>query len=242
MSRVIVIAGTTASGKSLLALQLAKKFGTYVINADSRQIYKELKIGTSQPVPDEVMSDRCWQIDGVRHYLYGFTSIGNNYNIYEYRKDVEQILQTEKGVPILAGGTGLYIDSVIFNYDLESSTKKEPFQHLYIYLDIEKEELDRRIKERIEQMFEQGLLEENEKLWKNYPGFQLKALKTIGYAEFKDYFEGKIDLEEVKQKIFFHTRQYAKRQRTWFRRNDDVKYIKNADEAGLLVEKFLTKS
>jgi tRNA dimethylallyltransferase len=242
MNSVIVIAGTTASGKSSLALQLAKKFNTYVINADSRQIYRELKIGTSQPVPDKVIDERCWEIEGVKHYLYGFTSIENDYNIYQYRNDVAQILKSESSVPILAGGTGLYIDSVVFNYDLESSTKNTPLKHLYIYLDIEKEETDRRIKERIGQMFELGLLEENEMLWEKYPGFDLKALKTIGYSEFKEYFEGKTSLEQVREQIFFHTRQYAKRQRTWFRRNKDVRYIKDSKDAAPLVEQFLSGS
>lgn len=233
-----MLAGTTASGKTDMALQISKKYGTYIINADSRQIYKELKIGTSQPIPEKIERD-AWEIEGVKHYLFGFLSVEDEYNIHKYKTDVEKVFAQQQGTPLLVGGTGLYIDSVVFNYDLDSATKKEPLKHLYLFIDIEKEEIDRRIKERIELMFKKGLLEEVEKLWEKYPGFEMKPLKSIGYAEFKEYFEGKKSLEEVKNQIFLHTRQYAKRQRTWFRRNKNVIYIKSLKEADKLISDFL---
>ena len=96
MKPIIVIAGTTASGKSDLALELAKKINGYVINGDSRQIYKEFKIATAQPVPDKIKKDGTWIIDGIEHFLYGFVSIKSDYNIFKYQNDVKKILKKNK--------------------------------------------------------------------------------------------------------------------------------------------------
>ena len=82
---IIVLAGPTASGKSSLAIKLAKDIDGYIINADSRQIYKELKIGTAQPIPDEI-KDNYWIIDGIKHYLYGQVSAKEYYNVFQYQK------------------------------------------------------------------------------------------------------------------------------------------------------------
>src|SRR5690606_5751195 len=140
--KIVVISGTTASGKSEIALALAKEFNGYIVNADSRQIYKQLKVGTAQPKPEKVLGQGVWEISGVKHHLFGFVSIEDEYNIYKYQKDVEEILQTNSGTPFLIGGTGLYIDSIVYNYDINSSSKGEPKEHLYLYIDIAKEDLD----------------------------------------------------------------------------------------------------
>lgn len=229
--KIVVISGTTASGKSDIAVKLATQFKGYVINADSRQIYKELKVGTAQPTPDRVLDDGAWEIEGVAHYLLGFKSIEDEYNIYKYQKDVQKVLDGNGGQPFLVGGTGLYIDSVIYNYDMESKTRGETRDHLYLYIDVEKDKLDEKIRERIEKMFDAGLLAENERLWKLYPGYNLKPLKSIGYAEFIDYFNKKATIEEVKERIFLHSRQYAKRQRTWFKRNKEIIMVKDLAQA-----------
>jgi tRNA dimethylallyltransferase len=107
---IIVIAGPTASGKSSLAIKLAKDINGYVINADSRQIYQGLQIGTAQPIPDSVEDNR-WVIDGIDHYLYGHVNPKSAYNIFEYQKDVQKILDTvnqkdASKVPILAEEQG----------------------------------------------------------------------------------------------------------------------------------------
>lgn len=109
---IIVIAGPTASGKSNVAIKLAKDINGVIINADSRQIYKELSIGTARPSLKE--------INEVPHFLYGHISVKENYSIYKYQKDVQKVLDSllENQIPILVGGTGLYIDSIIFNYSL----------------------------------------------------------------------------------------------------------------------------
>lgn len=114
MRSIIVIAGPTASGKSKIAIDLAKKLNGVIINADSRQVYKELSIGTARPSESEMQN--------IPHYLFGHISVREEYNIAKYQKEVVNLIHTipEDKKIILVGGTGLYIDSVIFGYDLDS--------------------------------------------------------------------------------------------------------------------------
>ena len=118
---IIVIAGPTASGKSDLAIRLAKEIDGEIINGDSRQVYKELTIGTAKPSKKERSI--------VPHHLYDYISVKEDFNIYKYQKDFNKLLKSfpKKKIPILVGGSGLYIDSVIFNYELkeEKPSKKE---------------------------------------------------------------------------------------------------------------------
>jgi len=116
---IIVLAGPTASGKSSIAVKLAKEINGVIINADSRQVYKEISIGTARPSEKEM--------ERVPHYLYGHISVKEDYNIYRYQKEVEDILKniSDTQTPILVGGSGLYIDSVIFNYNLSQETSEE---------------------------------------------------------------------------------------------------------------------
>jgi tRNA dimethylallyltransferase len=269
-----VVAGPTASGKSSYAIQLAKEINGYIINADSKQVYKEISIGTAKPTPDEIRKDGSWLIDGVEHYLYGHVSINEEYNLYKYQKDVYRILKKKfksdpDVTPILVGGTGLYIDAVIHNYELQKTKilnkglrgrleklslpqlqmeagelirdlnesdlnnpirlirlierggkyeKGETLDHKYIVIDLPKKQLNKKIEERVDEMFSNGLLEENMKLVEDGYSYDLTALRTLGYQEFKEYFNGNKSLDEVKQDIITHTKQYAKRQRTWFRK------------------------
>ncbi len=261
---IIVIAGPTCSGKSGIALQLAKDIDGVIVNGDSRQIYKELRIGTARPTQEEMQ--------GIPHYLYGHISVTEEYNIFKYQRDFNKTIQEipkEKAI-ILVGGTGLYIDSVVFNYKLKENSEKElkieseniedikklipesilenlnesdrnnprrllrilqkgntkaekgdPLPHKYFVIDIEPDLLRERIVKRVDSMFEEGLVEENQKLYDE--GLtKYKALSTIGYQEFQEYFKGTKKLDDVKQEIINHTNQYAKRQRTWFRRNPDA--------------------
>lgn len=266
---IIVIAGPTASGKSSMALQLAKDINGVIINADSRQIYKELNIGTAKPVPDRILNSKEWVIDDIPHFLYGFLPIKEKYNIFQYQKDVQEVFDnlSDDKTPILVGGTGLYIDSIVFNYHLSSDSgiqnnltgltvkelqnmldpeivlnesdrnnpvrlvrilekgnseqKKGPeLNHKYFVLDIDKDGLRDRIEERVDQMFKDGLLEENQELFKS-----TTVLKTIGYAEFTKYFNKQISLDEVRSNIVTNTSKYAKRQRTWFRKNKKAVYV-----------------
>lgn len=278
---IIVIAGCTASGKSDVAIKLAKEINGVIINADSRQVYKEISIGTAKPTPDEI-EDGVFIIDGIKHYLYSYISVKQQYNLYQYQKDVFTLLKKlpVNVTPILVGGTGLYIDSVVYNYKLKENPKKEinidleslsvkelqkmigskkleklnksdkenprrlmhiikhglpsvkkgkALNHLYFFLDIDVDTIKKNIRLRVEKMFEAGLINENEIIRKE--GLNLyPALDTIGYREFDQYFEGEKKIEEIKEDIITHTNQYAKRQRTWFRRNENIVYVKNLEE------------
>jgi len=284
---IIIIAGPTASGKSDLAIKLAKEIDGEVINGDSRQVYKELSIGTGKPSKKERAI--------VPHHLYDYISVKEDFNIYRYQKDFNKLLKSfpKKKIPILVGGSGLYIDSVIFNYELKEEkpskkereererlnklsvrqlqklvsdidpkllkklnksdrnnsirliriieregeilNKREPKKHKYFVIDSDKKILNKKIEERVEKMFEMGLLEENEKLRKKglekYP-----ALNTIGYQEFTPYLEGKASLKEVKNEITKNTKKYAKRQRTWFRKHGHAIW---ANDYNLILEESL---
>lgn len=265
--KIIVIAGPTASGKSDIGIRLAKEINGYIINGDSRQIYKELNIGTAKPIFDKKIKGKEYILNGVKHFLYDYINPKDNFSLYKYQKDVERVLSENDGIPILLGGTGLYIDSVVFNYDLVENkqnikqlenkdikelqniaksfinemndsdrnnkhrliraiqrggvnTKKgKMLNHLYFVIDLDKEILTKKVKERIDKMFSNGLLQENTSLINKGYTYSDRGMNSIGYIEFKEYFEGKISIEEVKEKIFKNTMSYIKRQKTWFRRN-----------------------
>ena len=287
--KIIVLTGCTASGKSSIGIKLAKKIDAVIINADSRQIYKELTIGTAKPIPDTIKG-KTYYIENIPHYLYSTVSIKEDYNIYQYQKDVKEIL---KKIPtttpvILLGGTGLYIDSIIKNFQLKETVDKrnydiysisqlknivgssklkqlnesdrenprrlirilqksaskeninttQPMNHIYIVVDVEKDILNKNIEKRVEQMFENGLLKENEELRKKGLN-KFRGFRTIGYQEFDKYFSEGRDLVEIKKEIINHTRQYAKRQRTWFRRNKNAIWCKTFDEILANVQKYI---
>lgn len=279
MRSIIVIAGPTASGKSKIAIDLAKKLNGVIINADSRQVYKELSIGTAKPSELEM--------ENIPHYLFGHVSVKEEYNIAKYQKEVVNLINTlpQDRQIILVGGTGLYIDSVIFGYDLDSendnkaqrellssltlqelqfrispdvlemlneSDRNNPrrlvriiekegsiasrntspiYQCKYFVIDISKDDLEKNVRNRVENMFKQGLEEEArsafEKGYYRYP-----ALQSIGYQEFLPYFENtpQYTLEDVKESIILNTMKYIKRQKTWFRRNPNVIWVTSLGE------------
>lgn len=284
---IIVIAGPTGSGKSDIAIQLAKDINGEIINADSRQIYKEISIGTAKPTKEEMQ--------GIKHHLYDHISIKERYNIYQYQQDTQKILDSfpSEKFPILVGGTGLYIDSVIFNYDLQedkvdlkqrekllkediaqlqtridkkildrlsdsdrnnpvrlvriiergsvSYSKKNTLRHIYFVIDLEKEKLKKRIKKRVDMMFDNGLLEENIRIREEFLG-DYPNLKIIGYQEFDEYFLDKKSLQEVKNEIIKNTMRYAKRQRTWFKRHSHAIWSSNYNYILEEVLKFIKTS
>lgn len=287
--KIIVLTGCTASGKSSIAIQLAKDISAVIINADSRQIYKELNIGSAKPVPDYI-KDGIYYIQEIPHYLYSTISIKEKYSIYQYQKDVKKILKTIPTTTpvILLGGTGLYIDSVIKDFKLteskdddsfnnysvlelqkmvgedklqelnesdrqnprrliriiqkslttENCSKPKPLDHIYIVVDLNKETLNKRIERRVKEMIREGLLKENKEL--REAGFEkYRAFKTIGYQEFDPYFQKEEDIENITKQIINHTKQYAKRQRTWFRRNKNAVWCKNYEKILENVKNFL---
>lgn len=286
--KMVIIAGPTASGKSDVGLELAKKIDGYIVNADSRQVYRHLDIGTAKPQFKKEIEKNVYTIDGINHYLFNIVDPTFNYTLYHYQRDVGQVLNREKGIPILVGGTGLYIDSVVFNYiltkknserDLSKKTVKE-LQHLakpyldrmnrsdrenrhrliravarggvdklkgreidniYFVINLPKSVLESRVRERIEQMFRDGLLQENKKLLEMSYTYSDKGMNSIGYIEFKEYFEKIISLEEVKENIYRNTMKYIKRQNTWFRRNSNSIWIEDLNDITYLASNFILK-
>ena len=284
--KVIVICGPTASGKTSLSVELAKKCNGEIISADSMQIYKDMNIGTAKVTQEEMQ--------GIKHYMIDIVSPTERYSVAEFKvqaeKAIEEILKKGK-TPIIAGGTGLYVNSLIYNIQyndikideeyrkyLEERVEKEGLQSLYeeakkidfeamksiskndqkrilrvlemyhqtgktktelekesrkeevkydykVYaINWEREELYERINKRVDIMIEQGLIEEVENLLKKYNKFPT-AMQGLGYKEVVEYLDKKITKEEMIEKIKMETRRYAKRQITWFKKIENVKWI-----------------
>ena len=277
MQTLIVITGPTAVGKTALTIQLACHYGIPVINADSRQIYRELKIGTAAPT--------LKQLQQAKHYFVGTKSIEDYYNASIYEQEVMSILKTSSSdMNLLSGGSMMYIDAVCNGIDdiptirddirlemkrryqaeglealcedlkrldpehyaivdrknhrrvihalevcyqtgrtytsFRTQQKRErPFRIVKIGLNREREELYNRINLRVDQMIEQGLLYEVEGL---YARRHLNALNTVGYKELFDYMDGRWSKEEAIERIKGNTRRYARKQLTWFKRDDSV--------------------
>ena len=285
---LIVITGPTAVGKTALTIELALHYGIPVINADSRQIYRELKIGTAVPTDE--------QLRQVRHYFVGTKSIDDYYNASMYEQEVMALIanptaadddRSPSGIHLLSGGSMMYIDAVCNGIDdiptirddiredmkrryaeegLESlcedlkrldpehyaivdrqnyrrvihaleicyqtgrtytsfrkqHKKPRPFRIIKIGLQRDREELYDRINARVDQMMEQGLLQEAESL---YAHRQCNALNTVGYKELFDYMDGRWPLQEAVERIKGNTRRYARKQMTWFRRDAEMRWF-----------------
>ncbi len=288
--KIIVIAGPTASGKSDIALNLAKEINGYIINGDSRQLYKQLNIGTAKPNFEKEIEGNIYTIDNIKHYLYDFIDPKTNFTLYDYQQCVQEVLTKTEGIPILVGGTGLYIDSIVFNYHLTKNNTKEnenlndksveqlqilakgylpdmnlsdrknkhrliraiqrkgvneikgePLDHIYFVVDIPKDTLQKRVRERIERMFKEGLLKENISLLEKGYTYEDRGMNSIGYIEFREYFENKISLDEVKEKIYRNSISYIKRQRTWFKRNKSNIWINSYEDILQIASNFILK-
>ena len=272
MSKIIVIAGPTATGKTKVSIELAKRFNAEIINADSTQIYKEPIITTAKITEEEK--------EGIPHHLIDYVSLDEDYTIFDYqhdgRKVLDKLISENKNV-IIVGGSGLYIKALLYNYNLEETdiqhidysnytneelkamadeidkdnnihvnnrqrleryitffkstgktiTKTDEinnkvYDFITIGLDAPREELYKRIDDRVEEMFNAGELEEAKRLrhLKNFSNI-------IGFRELNMYFNNEISLEEAKDLIKRNTRRYAKRQYTWFRNQmKDIIWVK----------------
>jgi tRNA dimethylallyltransferase len=289
---LIVILGPTASGKSNLAIKLAKKFNGEIVSADSRQIYQEMDIGTAKITKEEMA--------GIPHYLIDIIKPNQEFTLAQFKKKAVKIIkdiQKRGKLPFLVGGTGLYIQAVVDNLqipevkpnkELRANLEKQTNQELYdqlkkldpkalevidinnkrrmiralevclttkkpfsqqkqkgaplfnilqIGLKPDKETLKKRIYQRTEKMLKAGLIEEVKKLVKKYSP-NLPSMSGIGYQEIIQYLQGKITLEQAKELIKVHTRQYAHRQIIWFKRDQRIYWIKNYSEAKKLVKKL----
>ena len=276
-------------GKTALTIELARHFGTPVINADSRQIYRELRIGTASPTAE--------QMQQAEHYFVGTKSLDDYYNAAMYEQDVLQCLaDSPSSVNLLSGGSMMYIDAVCNGIDdiptirddireemkrryqeegLESlceqlrrldpehyevvdrqnprrvihaleiciqtgqtytsfrkQTKKQrPFNIIKIGLNRDREELYNRINVRVDAMMQEGLLEEATSL---YPKRHVNALNTVGYKELFAYMDGQWSLEEAVERIKGNTRRYARKQLTWFKRDEQIRWFHPDEKDNIL--------
>lgn len=282
---MIVIGGATATGKSALGVEVAKKINGEIIGADSMQIYRYMNIGTAKPSEEEM--------GGIVHHMIDIVDPDANYSVAEYKKKATEIIEDVKSrgkVPIVVGGTGLYINSLLYDYspfkndnnlrmELIEEYKRTSAEHMHERLcDIdpkageiihknnvkrvlralevkiltgeslvekcdreftipalvyalggeERELLYEKINLRVKKMFESGLEEEVSALLRDKNvTFDCQSMQAIGYKEFKPYFDGEATIMDVTEKIMQHTRNYAKRQITWFKSIETAIWLKD---------------
>lgn len=282
MNIVFIIAGPTAAGKTAFAISLARHFGTEIISADSRQCYKEMKIGVARPSEEELAA--------VKHHFIASHAVTEDLNAGSFEKyalSAADAIFREHKVAVMVGGTGLYIKAFCEGIDpmpvvpdevrakvtggyaqkgliwlqkelqqkdpgfwqvaeqqnpqrlmralevlyatgqsiLAFRTAKRterPFRIIKIGLELPKEILHGRINLRVDQMMKDGLLEEVRSL---LPYRSHNALQTVGYRELFEHLDGKTDLETAIANIKTNTRQYAKRQMTWFRKDPEMEWM-----------------
>ncbi|MEI8377406.1 MAG: tRNA (adenosine(37)-N6)-dimethylallyltransferase MiaA [bacterium] len=280
---IISLVGPTSSGKTDIAIELAKLLNGEIISADSRQVYRDFDIGTAKPTLIERQ--------GIEHYLIDMASPEAIYTVSDYIKEAEFAIESiiAKGkTPIIVGGTGFYIKALLEGLDIPKVAPDEDFRlemrdfafkfgneklyqklvkidpaaaqklhsndifrviraleiykatdelpsllqiqkelkhnGIYFGLNAENREfLYKKINLRTQMMLDKGLIAEVEGLISKY-GKELHLLNTLGYKEICEYLGGESTLEEAKEKIQKNTRNYAKRQLTWFRANEKIKW------------------
>jgi len=231
-----VIVGPTGSGKTGVGIRLAKKLDGEIISADSRAIYKGMDIGTAKPTAKEQ--------EGVVHHGLDLVEPGERFTVADWKAYAEQkicSIQKKGKTVIVVGGTGLYIDALVFDYKFtpeakENYSDREKMRPEYVVFGIEteKEVLKEGLQQRIEKMFSPELYEETRRLVEKY-GWKNQAMKSDIYEYVYKYLEGEMPLEEAKEKAFFEDVHLAKRQMTWFRRNKEIIWasLENIEEVVL---------
>lgn len=286
LKKIIAVAGPTASGKTALAIKIAQRFDGEVVSCDSMQIYKFMDIGTAKPDKSE--------LEAAQHHMIDIVHPSEKCSVADFvekaRACIDDIISRGK-LPILAGGTGLYMDSVLENIVFEDfgsdpefcaemqkladtegvdavhcllmekdpeaaekihpnnvrrviralevchltgktstqvnlESRREPlYDALILGIDTDREVLYDRINKRVDKMMENGLLKEVQALKNMGIGRDTTAMQAIGYKEILEFLEGKAALDEAVEKIKMESRRYAKRQMTWFRRNEKIQWI-----------------
>ncbi|MFC1662910.1 tRNA (adenosine(37)-N6)-dimethylallyltransferase [Patescibacteria group bacterium] len=228
--KLIVISGPTASGKTRLALALAKKYDGYIINADSRTIYKGLDLATAKPTKTEQKQ--------VKHYLIDIIRPDQRYTVVDFKRQAEKIINTKKGLPFIVGGTGLYISALTENWQFDKQTiGPAKYESLVLVLNPSRSKLYQQINKRVINIWQKGLVAETKKLQKKYK-FSLPPFTGIGYREVAAYLDGQLTKDQAIAKIQINTRRYAKRQWTWWRARKNVNWIKTRKEAEQLIRDF----
>lgn len=309
MSPLIAIVGPTASGKTALGIELAKKNNGAVISADSRQVYAGMNIGTGKPEEahastphDALVTDI---ISGVPHYLLNVALPSENYTLSTWQSNAQQVLShltSQKQLPFLVGGTMLYVDSIIFNFNLPQVPPNLPLREqlatqdtatLYAKLIAKDPEaahfiephhaqriiralevidatgqrfsalrikrpsphttliiglfpgwdvLQKNIRERAEQMLQDGLIDEVNKMRDYFT--TLPLLKTLNYKQAGDSIDAKITRDEALEQMVRVNMQYAKRQMAWWKNRTEIQWFQSHDSPNILttVSQFLSST
>ncbi|MPM22602.1 tRNA dimethylallyltransferase [bioreactor metagenome] len=296
MNTLLVLMGPTGVGKTELSLQIAEQLKSPILSADSRQIYKQMTIGTAAPTDEQQRR--------VPHYFVGILEPEDYYSASQFEEEavplIENLLQTVP-VVVMTGGSMMYIDAVCKGIDeiptideklreevyalyqkegldairsrlkildpvfynqvdlknpkrvvhalevclmsgkpyssLRTNPRKERnFNIVKIGFTRNREELYRRINLRVNKMIEERLVEEARKL---YPKRHLNSLNTVGYKELFEYFDGNCTLDFAIEKIKQHSRNYARKQMTWFKKDKGIKWINLSDNTSNVVEKSI---
>ncbi|MCM8710655.1 tRNA (adenosine(37)-N6)-dimethylallyltransferase MiaA [Clostridium sp. SYSU_GA19001] len=305
MKDLLILAGPTAVGKTSISIELAKRINGEIISADSMQIYKYMDIGSAKITKEEMSN--------VPHYLIDIVEPSENFSVAEFKKLACKAIDdiSSKGkFPMLVGGTGLYINSIIYNYGFTQANKDEdyrayleklalehgkeyvhnmlkevdiesynrlysndlkrviralevykltgttisefsknedifniPYRIFYFVLNMDRAKLYSRINKRVDMMIENGLIDEVIKLKESGYNSNMQSMKGIGYKEILSYLEGKIKLEEAVDMIKQGSRNYAKRQITWFKKDNRAIWIDKDkfNDEGEIVEYIINK-
>lgn len=287
MKDLFILAGPTGIGKTNISIKIAKELNGEIISADSMQIYEDMDIGSAKVKKEEM--------EGIRHHLIDFLSPNESFSVAQFSelaKEKIDIIDSENKLPMLVGGTGLYINSLIYNYSFAASNKDEeyrkyleaiaeekgvnyvhemlkdvdmdsynrlypndlkrviralevykvtgvpisvamkdddiydiPYKVYYYVLNMDRSKLYERINKRVDLMMEAGLLDEVKNLSKSGLTREMQSMKGIGYKELLEYLDGEVSLDKAVENIKQFSRNYAKRQLTWFRKDPRVIWI-----------------
>lgn len=304
LPHLVVVVGPTASGKTALSIPIARAFSGEIISADSRTIYKELDIGTAKPRPDEggggggedirsLFGEKPLIYEGIPHWGMNVRSPSETFSASEYQayadKKIEEII-ARGNLPILVGGTGLYVAAVVdrpsfaevppdpaLRLELATKSNEELFEEIaekdpdtaaridaknrrrleraleilrstgkrlaevqkkgeprynvcMLGVEVLRETLNERIDARVDAMIAEGLVDEVRALRAKY-GDEAPGMTGIGYRQFTAFFRGEMSLKDAVAALKHDTKQYAKRQMTWFQRDKRIQWVKTPEEA-----------
>ena len=238
MKTLIVLIGPTGVGKTELSLRLAEHFQTCIVSADSRQLYADLKIGTAAPTPE--------QLQRVRHYFVGTLQLTDYYSAAQYETEglenlcaelklldpeYYKIVDLKNPKRVIHALEICYMTGKTYTSYRTQQKKERPFRIIKIGLTRDREELYDRINRRVEQMIADGLVEEARSV---YPHRALNSLNTVGYKEIFNYLDGEWTLPFAIEKIQQNSRIYSRKQMTWFRRDEEIRWFHPEQETEIL--------
>ena len=302
-SKLIVILGATATGKTNLAIKMAKEFNGEIVSADSRQVYRHMKIGTD--VPKGIWKGKHYFVQGVPHYMIDCLDPDQDFSLSNYIQEANKIIGdiiSRGKTPFLVGGTGMYISAIVENWDipkvkpnfdlrkrLQNKTldeltaelrakdpasaevidmqnprriiralevllnsgnsfvqqrKKSPaiYDVLQIGIQRDRQEIYDRINNRVDEMVAEGLVDEVRELIDTGYNWDLSSMSGLGYRQFHGYLDGEQTLEEAVEILKRDTRKYAKRQISWFKRDDSINWVDSGkvEKVAHLINDFIS--